>query len=137
MGAGRAKIGSWNRFNVAVFFILSTLMTIALLSKILQYYSFQISDLDTGIYSNVVWNLVNGNWFYSGVLNRDHLGEHFSPIIALFAPFFILYPSPVWLLGAQGLAVGTTYVLLYFVALRKMMRYWNTPPFARKLRIAA
>ena len=118
MRAGRAKIGSWNWFNVAVFFILSALMTIALLSKILQYYSFQISDLDTGIYSNVVWNLVNGNWFYSGVLNRNHLGEHFSPIIVVFAPFFILYPSPVWLLGAQGLAVGTTYVLLYFVGLK-------------------
>src|SRR5215469_7840935 len=118
MGWEMAKVRSWNWFDVAVFFILSTLMIIALLTKILQYYSFQIADWDTGIYSNLVWNLVNGNWFYSGVLNRNYLGEHFSPIILVFAPFFVLYPSPVWLLSAQGLAVGTTYVLLYFVGVK-------------------
>jgi len=89
-----------------------------LLAKILQYYSFQIADWDTGIYSNLLWNLVHGNGFYSGVLNRNHLGEHFSPIILVFAPFFVLYPSPVWLLGAQGLAVGTTYALLYFIGVK-------------------
>jgi uncharacterized membrane protein len=36
----------------------------------------------------------------------------------LFAPFFIIDPSPIWLLAAQGLAVGATYVLLYFVAVK-------------------
>src|SRR5262249_10223 len=107
-GAQRAKIRLGNWFDVAVFLLLSALVIVALLVKLLQYYGFKIDDLDNGIYSNLVWNLVNGNWFYSGVLNRNHLGEHFSPIIVVFAPFFIVHPSPVWLLGAQGLAVGTT-----------------------------
>jgi uncharacterized membrane protein len=61
---------------------------------------------------------VSGDGFYSDVLNLNHLGEHFSPIIAVFVPFFLIYPSPLWLLAAQGLAVGATYVLLYFVALK-------------------
>ena len=117
-GAKRAKVKLGNWFDVAVFLLLSILVIVALLSKLVQYYGFQIHDLDTGIYSNLVWNLVNGNWFYSGVLNRNHLGEHFAPIIVVFAPFFIVHPSPVWLLGAQGLAVGTTYVLLYFIAVK-------------------
>lgn len=118
MGRERAKFRLENWFDVAIFLSLSTLVAISLLSKLVQYYGFRISDWDTGIYSNLLWNLVNGNWFYSGVLNRNHLGEHFCPIIVVFAPFFILYPSPVWLLGAQGLAVGTTYVLLYFVGVK-------------------
>ena len=112
----KVRLGNW--FDVAVFLLLSILVIVAFLSKLVQYYGFQIHDLDTGIYSNLVWNLVNGNWFYSGVLNCNYLGEHFSPIIVVFAPFFIVHPSPVWLLGAQGLAVGTTYVLLYFIAVK-------------------
>src|SRR5262249_39649685 len=116
--AERPKIRFGNWFDVAVFLLLSALVIVALLAKLVQYYGFRIHDWDTGIYSNLVWNLVNGNWFYSGVLNRNHLGEHFSPIIVVFAPFFIVHPSPVWLLGAQGLAVGTTYVLLYFIAVK-------------------
>ena len=105
-------------FDIGVLLLLTILVTIALLSKVIQYYGFQIHDWETGIYSNVIWNLVTGNGFYSDVLNHDHLGIHFSPIIDLFAPFFIIYPSPIWLLAAQGLAVGATYVLLYFVAIK-------------------
>src|SRR5262249_6576897 len=112
----KIRFGNW--FNVVVFLCLSALVTMALLSKLLSFYSFQISDGDTGIYSNLLWNLVNGNWFYSAVLNRNHLGEHFSPIIVVLAPFYFAYPSPLWLLGAQGLAVGATYVLLYFIAIK-------------------
>jgi uncharacterized membrane protein len=62
--------------------------------------------------------LVSGNGFRSDVLNGNYLGEHFSPIIAVFVPFFAIYPSPLWLVAAQGLAVGTTYVLLYFVGFK-------------------
>jgi uncharacterized membrane protein len=104
--------------DIGVVLVLAILAIVALLSKVVQYYGFQIHDWDTGIYSNVIWNLISGNGFYSDVLNHNHLGDHFSPIIALFAPFFIISPSPVWLLAAQGLAVGATYVLLYFVAIK-------------------
>jgi uncharacterized membrane protein len=114
----KGKLGTLTLLDIGVVLLLTTLVAIALLCKLAQYYSFRISDWDTGIYSNVLWNLVNGNGFYSDVLNRNHLGVHFSPIIVVFAPFFIIYPSPVWLLAAQGLAVGTTYVLLYFVAIK-------------------
>jgi uncharacterized membrane protein len=117
--------------DIGVVLVLAILAIVALLSKVVQYYGFQIHDWDTGIYSNVIWNLISGNGFYSDVLNHNHLGDHFSPIIALFAPFFIISPSPLWLLAAQGLAVGTTYVLLYFVAI-KIFRDANTS-FAKAL----
>src|SRR5262245_8752711 len=56
MSGDRSKIRFRNWFDVAAFLLLSTLVTIALLSKLLQFYSFQISDWDTGIYSNLLWN---------------------------------------------------------------------------------
>ncbi len=36
----------------------------------------------------------------------DLLGDHFHPIVALIAPFFRLFPSPVTLLVAQALLAG-------------------------------
>jgi len=94
------------------------LVSAATLTKVNQFYGFYINDYDTGIYTNVVWNILTGDGFYSDILLRNHLGEHFSPIIILFAPLFLVAPSPIWLLAAQGLAVGTTYILIYFIALK-------------------
>src|SRR5437588_868916 len=60
-------------FGILLF--LTILVIIAVLAKGVQYYAFRI-DYDTAIYSNVIANLASGNWFYSDVLNRNHLGEH-------------------------------------------------------------
>ena len=94
------------------------LVAVATLAKVMQFYTFRISDWDTGIYSNVVWNVVSGDWFYSDVNKTNQLGEHFSPIVLAFVPLFMITPSPLWLLVAQGLAVGATYVLIYFIGLK-------------------
>lgn len=93
---------------------LTFVVLIAVTAKVLQYIGFRIHDWDTGIYSNVVWNIFSGNGFYSDILSKNHLGEHFSPITAIFTPFYLIWPSALWLVMAQGLAVGLTCVLLYF-----------------------
>jgi len=80
--------------------------------KLCEYLSFNVDDYDTGIYSNLAWNIANGEGFYSDVLRSNHLGEHFSPIIAAFAPLYRLVPSAAWLLVAQALAVAATFPLL-------------------------
>jgi uncharacterized membrane protein len=114
------KIAGWQArcFNIVIVLSLSALLIYPVLYKVVQYYDFQIHDWDTGIYSNVIWNLANGNGFHSALLGGNDLGEHFSPIIAVFVPFFAIDPSPIWLLAGQGLAVGATYVLLYFAAVK-------------------
>jgi uncharacterized membrane protein len=114
------KIAGWQArcFDIVIVLSLSALLIYPVLYKVVQYYDFQIHDWDTGIYSNVIWNLANGNGFHSALLGGNDLGEHFSPIIAVFVPFFMIDPSPIWLLAGQGLAVGATYVLLYFAAVK-------------------
>lgn len=110
---GDPRGGKLKIFVVAILF---ALVSAAFLLKILQYYSFLIHDWDTGIYTNVVWNLVTGDGFHSDVLNKNHLAEHFSPIMVLFYPAFLIKPSALWLLAAQGISVGVTYVLVYVYA---------------------
>ena len=104
--------------GVVVCTTLCCLVLAAIAVKVVQYYGFRIGDWDTGIYTNVVWNLFSGDGFYSDQNQRNQLGEHFSPIVIAFVPFFFISASPVWLLAGQGLAVGATYVLIYFIALK-------------------
>lgn len=82
-----------------------------------QYRDFGIHDYDTGIYSNVVWNVAHGNGFYSAINEKNQLGEHFSPIMAAFAPFYRVWPSALVILLAQAAAVALGCVLFYELAL--------------------
>ncbi len=63
-------------------------------------------DFDLGIYHNLCWNLAEGRGFWSDILVRNHLGEHASPLVALFVPLYWLTPSAAWLVAAQGVAVA-------------------------------
>lgn len=85
--------------------------------KCLQHYSFQTSAYDLGVYTNVVWNLAHGGGFHSAINHRNQMGEHFSPIIALFTPFYLIWDSAYALLLAQALAVALAILLLYKLAL--------------------
>ncbi|NJO38625.1 MAG: DUF2079 domain-containing protein [Rhizobiales bacterium] len=89
---------------------------LCVLAKVVQVYGFALSDYDTGIYANVAWNLAHGEGFHSDVLQRNHLAVHFSPLTALFAPFYALFPTPMVLMIGQGLAAGITLLLLYRIA---------------------
>lgn len=77
-------------------------------------------DFDLGIYHNLAWNLSEGRGFWSDVLRRDHLGEHASPITALFAPLYALSPTAAWLVAAQGLAVAVVALVALWFAERRL-----------------
>jgi uncharacterized membrane protein len=50
----------------------------------------------------------------------DLLGEHFHPIIALLAPFFLVFPSPVTLLLGQAVLVAVSVVPITRLAMRRL-----------------
>lgn len=82
-----------------------------------QYHNFGIHDYDTGIYSNVAWNIAHGNGFYSAINQKNQLGEHFSPIMAAFAPLYRVWANPLNILLPQAAAVALAVVLLCEIAL--------------------
>lgn len=85
---------------------------IFLLLKLFQHYIF-FNSFDASIYTNLAWNIAHGNGFWSSILQKNHLGEHFSPIMALFAPLYRIFPSAYVLMTAQGIAVGGACWLLF------------------------
>lgn len=77
-----------------------------------RYYRFEFANYDLGIYSNVAFNTAQGHFMYSSILAHSHLGEHVSPVTALFAPLYALRPSVYWLFGAQCLSFAAVPLLL-------------------------
>jgi uncharacterized membrane protein len=103
--------------HIGIISALAVLVLLCVAAKITQFYGFALNDYDTGIYGNVAWNLAHGEGFHSDVLNVSHLSVHFSPLIAIFAPFYALFPTPMVLMIGQGAAAGLTLLILYRIGM--------------------
>ncbi|MFJ9781451.1 DUF2079 domain-containing protein [Amycolatopsis sp. NPDC101161] len=66
--------------------------------------TFDASGFDLGIFEQVVRSYAHGHWPVADLLGAGApaLGDHFHPILALLAPFYLLWPSPACLLVAQA-----------------------------------
>jgi uncharacterized membrane protein len=75
-------------------------------------------DEDLAIYDQIVWNTAHGRPFASTLIQHANnlLGDHFSPIVALFAPFYWVWPDARVLLIGQSLALGLAAVPLFLAA---------------------
>ncbi len=102
--------------RVASFVLFACAFAFLFSIKFAQERRFRLNDYDTGIYSNVAWNIAHGNGFHSGVLGRNHLGEHFSPITAVASPFYLISATPLWLLALQSAAVAAAFPLVLSLA---------------------
>ncbi len=88
-------------------FTLSGLLTIGLsYLSLKQFYFFTGGRYDLAVYSNSLWHTIHGEWFFDSVNNDHLLGDHFAPILIVFAQLYRLWESPVWLLMVQTLALG-------------------------------
>jgi uncharacterized membrane protein len=95
--------GGWIAFAmITIFAVLALLIA----PKILQHEAGHTGDLDTGNYSNLAWAILHGEGFRGSVLGRHHLGEHFSPIMMLVAPIYLVVQSADVLMMLQACAVG-------------------------------
>ncbi|MEV7093453.1 DUF2079 domain-containing protein [Amycolatopsis sp. NPDC051045] len=74
--------------------------------------TFDASGFDLGIFEQVVRSYAHGQWPVSDLLGPGYptLGDHFHPILALLAPFYLLWPSPGCLLIAQALLFAVSAV---------------------------
>lgn len=100
------------RIILAVSLVLFVFWTLVLWGS---YFSFKLDVIDPGIYSSIVYNSSQGQWFYNSWYQINALGEHFSPIMLVFVPLFWIYPSILWLLTAQTAAFAVCPVILFFI----------------------
>ncbi len=79
--------------------------------------SFRTHAMDLGYFDQVIWNTSQGRLFANTLKYPYHfLGDHFSPILALLAPLYRVWPDVRMLLLAQSLALALAGLPLYWLA---------------------
>jgi uncharacterized membrane protein len=89
---------------------------------ILRHASFNSSGFDLGIYDQVTWNTLHGRFFFYTTTGQPllHFSNHFSPILLLVAPFYLIYSGPEMLLFLQAAAIGLGGLPLFWLAREKL-----------------
>jgi len=96
-----------------------------------RYYSFY-SSYDQGLFDQLFWNSVHGNWFQGslssgqssavkddgqiGTVSYYHLGQHFVLDFLLWLPIYALFPFGATLVVLQVTLITVAGIVLYALA---------------------
>lgn len=104
------------RLNRIVWGISGALFLSISLLKLCQYNSFQ-AHTDLAIFTNVCWNTAHGRLLKDSVKGlHSYLGDHFSPVLILFAPLMWIWPSGLMLQFAQSFLIALSIPAAYCLA---------------------
>ncbi|MFA5158916.1 MAG: DUF2079 domain-containing protein [Candidatus Omnitrophota bacterium] len=96
---------SASMFWITGFFVLFGFWWTA--SGLLRHAALQTS-FDMAIFTQAIWNTTQGDWFYSSIKGGICLlGDHFAPLLAVFALPYRAWPEPGLLLAIQAFAVAS------------------------------
>jgi uncharacterized membrane protein len=94
----------------------------------LRFATYHSTAYDLAFFDQVVWNGSQGSGLRSSFLAYPFLGQHFEPALYLFVPLYRLHATPLWLLGAQALALGGAVVPLWALSRRWLGAHGVAPP---------
>ena len=83
-----------------------------------RHRAYQSTAYDFGFFDQVVWNTSNGDWFQTSFVEYNFLGQHFEPILLVFAGFYRLGAGPESMLLAQSLFAGAAAIPLFYATTR-------------------
>lgn len=84
-----------------------------------RHYNYLTSINDLGHMDQAVWGILHGHPFLNtDVFNTavSRLGIHFDPVLALFAPLYLVSSNAIWLILAQAFFLPLTGLPIYFLA---------------------
>ncbi|MCX6558348.1 MAG: DUF2079 domain-containing protein [Candidatus Aminicenantes bacterium] len=98
--------------------LLAWLLLFSLL-RTAQHFSFATNAWDLSIYDYAMSSTMKGEIMaepFHGFGWGSHLAVHFTPILFLLAPLYLVFAGPLFLLYIQVLAVGAAALPLYLIA---------------------
>jgi uncharacterized membrane protein len=90
---------------------------------VLRHRSFTTGRFDLGNMTQAVWSTAHGDPLAVTNLAGEQttrLASHFDPILVLFAPLWLVWPSPEMLLVAQAIAIALGALPVYWLARRHL-----------------
>jgi uncharacterized membrane protein len=118
--AGRPRA----RRYLAPWLIAALVFAVYLTISLFRYLQLNPLSWDLGIFTDAVKQYAHLRAPVADVRGSGFnlLGDHFSPIIALIAPFFLVAPSPITLLVAQALLTAVSVLPVSWAAADKLGR---------------
>jgi len=86
----------------------------------MQQYTFNNHALDDGYNDNLIWNTLQGNFFYSEIKGYCTLGDHLDPILLLFLPFYFFGLGPRFLFITQTILIALGALPIYWLAKERL-----------------
>ena len=90
---------------------------------LLRHWTFHSTASDLAVFDQVMWNTVHGRFMESTLslaqcVPHSFFGDHFSPVLLLLIPFYLLYPHPETLIVVQVVALAAGGWPVYLIARR-------------------
>jgi uncharacterized membrane protein len=79
-----------------------------------QHESFQTNALDLAKFDQAIWNTAQGRPYQITLIQRSIIQSHFSPILAIYAPLYWLWPDIRLLFIVQSICLGGAGFLVYW-----------------------
>lgn len=113
----RPSLGIW-RLAAIMVIALAIYLTIS----ITEYTQYLSNGYDLGIFDQVVRQYAHFHLPVSSVKapGYDVLGDHFSPVMALFAPLYWIWDDPIMLLVGQALLIAASIPIVHRIAGRRL-----------------
>jgi len=78
-----------------------------------QHESFQTNALDLAKFDQAIWNTAQGRPYKISLIQQSIVQSHFSPILAIYAPLYWLWPDIRLLLILQSVCLAAAGFLIY------------------------
>lgn len=94
--------------NLKIILIFEMLLFIVAFSylSILRHNRLNSAMYDLGLFDQIIYNIAHGRLFESSIKGFNYLGDHFSPILILFAPLYWIWEDVRILLIAQTVIIS-------------------------------
>lgn len=86
--------------------------------------------IDVAIFDQALWRLLDGHAHVT-LMDRNVFGDHLAPVLAVFMGLYRIAATPLWLIGAQSLAVG-----LAVVPTRRLAEEYGLPRWTGTVAVA-
>ncbi len=116
--AAKSKVMQFIKQHQSGLLILAIIFYILIfaLVSLWKYQNFFYNALDLAIINQAFYNSAQGDWFGSSIHPPSYWGDHFSPIILLLLPFYLIKRVPQTLLVLQSIILGLSAWPLYLIA---------------------
>lgn len=103
------RIADWAAFTLFVVYVAAFSWM-----AIRQHQGFRTYALDLAKFDQAIWNTAHGRPFRITLSESSVIQSHFSPILALYAPLYWLWPDVRLLFTAQSISLGGAGFLIYW-----------------------